>query len=471
MIWINVNCAQSPMPQTNLKQVGFYVIYSSRGFPTTKCTMTSVTGRKYFSSCPSGASTGSKEAVALTDGKLFEVSNENKIIEKYQGRDVHLVIQNAMRLLVPQLLRSTCSNIYEFDQLVRKIDGTENFNRFGANIALPLSICFSRMVSGDKNIELYQFLRETYNMIVETEIFPKISVKENDAIQRSNFPSPNFNILNGGAHSGNDMPFQEIMINFSGTYRECLCKAAIFYNHLKTVITHVYGSIYTGYGDEGGYMPPIRTLDEAIMLIRRTNADLGYKDLRICVDAAANEFFIDGKYNFNIKDEHTEEIRAVSYTGPTMVQFYIRILEKYEEIFLLEDPFAEEDYESWKSLTNAISERPDLQDRLILGDDLVVTNPRLIRDAISHKWCNSVLIKPNQIGNVTETIMAIRLAHENGLKCMVSHRSGETEDDFIADLAVGTFAHFIKAGSPRGERLSKYNRLLEIYNGERSDDQ
>lgn len=462
---------------TKIQQIKFSTIYSSRGQPTTKCTIITPNGKKYKASCPSGASTGSKEAIALNDGKLLQDSavHDNEIIKKYQNKDVRLVIENAMKNFIPHILSETCHNIFEFDQLVRKIDGTENFRNFGANISLPLSICFARMCAEEKKLSLHRYISNIYDQIDKSDryrylkgvITPQIPTQ----IDKNRFPSPNFNILNGGAHSGNEMPFQEIMINFLGSYAECLRKAAIFYNHIKSVISQTYGSIYTGYGDEGGYMPPIKTLDEAINLIRLTNAGLGFKDLRICVDSAANEFFSDGKYNINIQDEHTKEIRAVSFSGPQMVQFYLSILEKYDEIFLLEDPFAENDYESWIDLTAAISKKTNLNGKLILGDDSVVTNPTLIKNAILEKWCNSVLIKPNQIGNITDTLIAIRIAHENGFKCMISHRSGETEDDFIADLAVGTYADFIKAGSPRGERLLKYNKILEIYNEEEDQEE
>ncbi|KRH94555.1 Enolase, partial [Pseudoloma neurophilia] len=450
---------------SKIKRIKFDKIYSSRGLPTIKCTVFTGENKQFEASCPSGASTGSKEAAVVTNGQLLKEQNteENEIIRKYNDKDVELVIKQAEEALIPEILKYNCSNIYEFDQLIKKIDGTENYSKYGANIVLPLSICMARLIADQKNLPLYEYLEKEYDFIERTETFTNLQdaiANTSQNIVEKNFPSPNFNILNGGAHSGNEMPFQEIMVNFSGNYDEALRKATIFYNHLKKVISTTYGSIYTGYGDEGGYMPPIKTLDEAIDLIRKTNLDLKFKDLRIAVDSAANDFYSNQKYNFNVSETETGQIHAVSYNGEEMVQFYLDILEKYPEIYLLEDPFAEEDIESWKSLTASLKETK----KLILGDDLVVTNPKIIQNAISDGWCNSVLIKPNQIGCVSDTLTAIRLAHDNGFKCMVSHRSGETEDDFIADLCIGASTDFIKSGSPRGERLIKYNKILKIYN-------
>lgn len=452
---------------SEIKEISFFEVYSSRGFPTTLCRVVLKDGTKFESTCPSGASTGSKEAAALTDSQISKSKNNEELSEvqkKFDGRSVKLVIKKAQEELIPQILKANCANQFEFDQILRNLDGTDNFSTFGANIILPLSICFSRMLAHLKKMPLHEYLAFCYAEVGETEEFAKLvgskskNLKEN---AQKGFPSPNFNILNGGAHSGNYMPFQEIMINFSDPYDLALKKATCFYNHLKTVITKKYGAIYTGYGDEGGYMPPIKTLDEAIALIRETNIDLGYSNLKIAVDSAANEFYKNSRYIFNILDEKGE-IKQVNYTGQEMVQFYVNILKKFEEIYLLEDPFAENDQTSWKELTGAILSQ-NLGHIQILGDDLVVTNPKIIKQAITEKWCNSVLIKPNQIGTVTDTLISIRLAHENNFKCMVSHRSGETEDDFIADLSAGTCTSFIKSGAPRGERMIKYNKLLKIF--------
>lgn len=462
-----------------IKNIKFNKVYSSRGLPTIKCTIITDDMKEFESTCPSGASTGAKEAKALVNFDFHDNEKDLSEYDKLKLKGVDLVIKNAVENLIPEVLKSEWDCLSEFDEMIKNIDGTENLNRFGANIILPLSICVARMLTDQKNIQLYQFIQDEYEKMKNSKQLKKIldqinqekkdennhkRTKKND--QENVFPSPNFNILNGGAHSGNDMPFQEIMINFENeTYDKALEKATIFYISLKSVIKSKYGSIYTGYGDEGGYMPPIQSLDEAIELIREVNQGLKFKNLRIAVDSAANYFFDEKtkKYKFKIKtDSKNQEIEDVSYDGIEMIKFYQSILKKYPEIYLLEDPFAEDDIETWKQFTKNTS--TDSSQLLILGDDLVVTNPKIIEKAIVESWANSILIKPNQIGTVSDTLLAVALAHVNNMKCMVSHRSGETEDDFISDFSVGIHAHFIKSGAPRGERLVKYNKLLKIYN-------
>lgn len=433
-----------------IKKIELKKTYTSRSSPTIKCIFHTKSD-KFISICPSGKSTGKKEAIFLTD----------KNINYKNGLDN--VIKYAMDELIPQILKAKIGNLREFDKLLRDLDKSEKFENFGGNVVLVLSMCFARMMAKHANLELYEFLKIEYentgcdieNLNENTKKDTKLDIDTKKLDGNNFFTSPNFNVINGGEHSSNDLPFQEIMINFKNEkYDESLKKATKFYLELKKVIEKKYGKIHLGYGDEGGYMPPILLLEDALDLIKETNLIMKYENLRIAIDSAANSFYENEKYHIFVKKN--EKIEKVEYSSEEFYNFYIYILKKYKEIYLLEDPFAEDDISIWKKLTKNSK-------IFILGDDLVVTNPKIIKKAIKENWCNSILIKPNQIGTITETLDAIKIAHSNNFQCMTSHRSGETEDTFISDLAVGAETMFFKAGAPRGERLNKYNRLLEIY--------
>ncbi|ELA46317.1 phosphopyruvate hydratase [Vavraia culicis subsp. floridensis] len=397
-------------------------ILSSRGYPTVEVDIVSDQDEVFRSSAPSGDSTGAKEVAVLTDKK-----------DSYGGRSVTGVIKKFEEEIVPLIFKSRISTQMEFDSVLYIADKTPTLSTYGANTLLPLSLSFCKLQARTDGLRVHDHIA-------------KISKNE------PHMPVPNFNILNGGSHSGNELLFQEIMISFQkNTFEKNLESAAVFYAALKNTIRDKFGGIYTGFGDEGGFMPPIRTLEDGLDLIREVLHKTKQEGLRIAIDAAANSFFAGGKYTVRTKD------RDVELSGDELIDYYRTLLKTYPEIYLMEDPFAETDVEAWKKFTAEFG-----SSLIILGDDLLVTNSKMIKQAAEKKLCNAVLIKPNQIGTLGGTLEAVQAARENNFKVMVSHRSGETEDPFIAALSVGVAAEFFKSGAPRGERMVKYNQLLRI---------
>ncbi len=368
----------------------------------------------FQASIPSGASKGKWEAVAIEAEKAVE--NVNKIIgPKLKGKDA--------------------TKQKEIDEFLLKLDGTENKSSLGANAILAVSMAVCRAGAKAENLPLYEYIRK--NSKLKT--------------QSSKLPLPSFNIINGGAHAGNDLDFQEFMIcpqfeNFSKN----LQASSEIYHQLKKVIEEKYGKLATNVGDEGGFAPPIEDPEEAINLILKAAKELNYQNkIKIILDVAASQFFEKGKYKTKFGIFNREEF----------CDYYLKLIPKYS-ILALEDPFAEDDWEAWEMGNRKLRNG---NCKLIIGDDLLVTNPERIKMAKEKAACNAAIIKINQIGTLSEAIEAVKLAKSFGWKIMVSHRSGETNDDFIADFAVGISADFIKAGAPaRGERVAKYNRLLKI---------
>jgi enolase len=399
-----------------VKSIKARQILTSRGIPTTEVDFITHTGAVIRSSVPSGASTGSKEAAILVDNS-----------SEYSGQSV-LNVVNMINNLEKDLLKEHFRDQEEFDSCLIKFDGTDDKSRLGSNLILPLSICFSKLLAFTSSTHLHRSLCKAKNL---------------------KMPLPNFNMLNGGMHSGNGFSCQEIMVCFdTGKYSKNLERSSFFHKALKSTIGAKYGSIFTGVGDEGGFAPPMKNIEEGIDLIIETGKAAKIDQFTIALDFAANSFFKNGKYNFD----------GQSCTGKQLADIYIELLNKYPQIYSMEDPFEENDYESWEYFYAKTHTRIN-----IVADDLTVSNPKIIKQLSFKKMFNTVLIKPNQIGSVSETLKSIQICTEKGFKVMVSHRSAETEDTFISSLAVGVNASYIKCGSPcRGERISKYNELLRI---------
>lgn len=411
------------------KRLKASMILTSRGEPTIEVELVTSQG-SFFASCPSGASTGSYEAHVILDKELSE----------YNGKGV----KNAISI-VENIINKSITNIYNLeiddqegiDKFLCKLDGTENKKTLGANVTLPISVVFCRAAAHIKNISLHEHIAN----------LSKFTCK---------MPRPCFNVINGGVHSGNELLFQEVMISFNYcSYELNLEHAVKFYNKLKCVIKDKFGDIYTAVGDEGGFAPPVNNLEDALSLIMKTHEEGNFEKMNIFIDCAANEFYKDGNYIVKEKDI----IENMQCKANFMIKYYGKILKLFPSVISLEDPFHEDDYDSWTFFTKYSK----FKEILVVGDDLTVTNPLKVQEAIDKKLCNTLLVKPNQIGTVSETINAVKLARTNGLKIFVSHRSGETEDTFISDFAVGVGADYFKSGAPcRGERVSKYNQLLRI---------
>ena len=400
---------------SKIKNIFAREILDSRGNPTVEVEVTIESGIKEIASVPSGASTGKNEAIELRD-------NDNT---RYHGKGVLKAVSNVNNIIAPLLIGKDCLNQEEIDRLMIEKDGTDNKSNLGANAILGVSLAVLKCASKYQGKELYEYLGNNYSM-----------------------PKCMMNILNGGAHAGNKLDFQEFMIVSSkDEYRENLRMGSEIFNTLKEVLKSK--NLLTGVGDEGGFAPDIDTADVALELIKEAIERSGYtlgKDVFLALDVAASEFYKDGKYINNNKEYNIEEL----------TNYYQELVDKYH-IISIEDGMAEEDYEGWKLLTEKLS---NIQ---LVGDDLFVTNKKLLEKGIDMGIANAILIKLNQIGTVTETLETIKLAKDNNYKTIISHRSGETEDNYIADFAVGLNLGQIKTGSlSRGERTSKYNRLLRI---------
>lgn len=400
---------------TKIKDVYAREILDSRGNPTVEVELTLESGIKEIASVPSGASTGKREAIELRD------NDKNR----YHGKGVLRAVYNVNNVLRPLLIGKDSLNQKEIDNIMIELDGTYNKSNLGANAILGVSLANLKAAAKAKNVELYEYLGEEYSM-----------------------PRCMMNILNGGAHASNKLDFQEFMIVPSlSEYKENLRMGSEIFNTLKSVLKE--RNLLCGVGDEGGFAPNINNATEALELIKEAITKSGYelgKDVYIALDVAASEFYEDGTYKLEDKD----------YTKEELVDYYKELVGKYH-IISIEDGMAEDDYEGWTLLTKKL---PNIQ---LVGDDLFVTNKDLLQEGIEMGIANAILLKLNQIGTVSETIDTIKLARENNYKTIVSHRSGETEDSYIADFAVGLNLGQIKTGSlSRGERTAKYNRLLRI---------
>jgi len=403
-----------------IKNIKAREILDSRGEPTVEVELTTNAGI-FLASVPSGVSRGKYEAEELRDGG-----------KRYQGKGVLKAVKNVNKILGPKIKGKNEKDQENIDQILIKLDGTKNKSNFGANAILPISIATCRAGAKAKNIPLFKYISQYFGNS-SREVLPQAA----------------FNIINGGAHAGNELDIQEFMIiPQAKKFQVNLQIASEIYHILKEILKKKYGSQATNIGDEGGFAPPISQTKEALDLIMKAIKLAGYQDkIKIGLDCAASQLFKDKSYHLD----------QTIFIKDGLLKFYQSLVKKYPILFI-EDPFAQEDWQNFKEITKKLG-----KNIAIIGDDLLTTNPERIREAQKKKVCNGLILKPNQIGTITEALEAAKLAKSYGWKIMVSHRSGETNDDFIADLAVGISADFIKAGAPaRGERVAKYNRLLKI---------
>lgn len=397
-------------------------VLDSRGNPTVEAEV--IVDGKFIGRAisPSGASTGEKEAVELRDGDK----------KRYQGKGVSKAVNNVNTTIAESLTGRELSQQSEMDQLMLKLDGTPNKSSLGANGILAVSIAFAKAAAAYKKIPLYRQFNNQEQYIM---------------------PVPCMNVINGGRHADNNVDFQEFMIapHNAVSFKEAIRMGEEVFHTLKEILKKK--GYYTGVGDEGGFAPNLKSNLEAVDIILEAIVQAGYapgRDISLCLDPATSEMWKDGKYIFfkSTKEEKTSK---------QMIELWESWLDQYP-IILLEDGLGENDWMGWQQLTRQLGHKTEL-----VGDDIFCTNPVILQEAIEKKIGNSVLIKLNQIGTVSETLQTMMLASENNYNCFVSHRSGETEDTTIADLTVSMGAGHLKTGSGcRGERIAKFNQLLRI---------
>jgi enolase len=400
-------------------------ILDSRARPTLAVSLTTAEGAVARAGVPSGASTGSREAVELRDGDK----------SRFGGLGVRKAVANVNGEIREALQGATFGDLASLDQALIELDGTENKSRLGANAVVGVSMAAARAFAMVAGVPLWRtFANETTP--------PRL-------------PVPQFNVVNGGVHAPNELDFQEFMLAPLGapSEAEAVRAGAEVYGALKRRLAAK--GFATGLGDEGGFAPEIASPEDVLRMLVEAISDAGYKPgldgVALAMDPASSEFYRDGKYH----------VAGESLTSDEMIERYAKMAEEFP-LWLLEDGLAESDWAGWERLTARLGERVEL-----VGDDVLCTNPKIIKEAIARKVGNSALIKVNQIGTVSEALEAMRICREAGWGQCVSHRSGETEDSFIADLAVGTGCGHMKTGAPaRGERVAKYNRLIEIEDAE-----
>ena len=394
-------------------------VLDSRGNPTVKVTVYLSDGTKADAIVPSGASTGKKEALELRDGDK----------NRFGGKGVLKACENVKTTIADGIIGLDPFDQEFLDSVLLELDATKNYSKLGANATLGVSMAVAKAAAKSLDLPLYRYL---------------------GGVNASVLPTPMFNIINGGAHANNSVDFQEFMIMPFGfeTFNDALRAAAEIYQNLKNLLNELGHS--TAVGDEGGFAPNLKDNEEPIKLILEAIKKSGYepgKEIKIALDVASSELFKDGFYHLENK----------KFTSDELISRYEDLCQKYP-IYSIEDALDEDDWEGWKKLTKKLGDKVQL-----VGDDLFVTNEEILRKGIEDGVANAILIKPNQIGTLTQTLKAIRLAHRNGYKTIISHRSGESEDSFIADLAVAVNAGQIKTGATaRSERNTKYNRLLDI---------
>jgi len=397
-------------------------ILDSRGNPTIEADVVLETGAHGRAAVPSGASTGEREAVELRDGDK----------DRYGGKGVLQAVDNVNGEIAQALSGEDASDQISIDRALMDLDGTENKGRLGANALLAVSMATARAAAMDTGLPLYRYL---------------------GGPMARTLPVPMMNIINGGAHATNTVDFQEFMVVPVGaeSFAEALRMGTEVFHALKKVL--VGRKLATGVGDEGGFAPDLGSDEDALKIIVQAIEAAGYRpghDVALAMDVAASELYRDGKYNF-------KKSGAKARSREEMVDLYRGWVEEYP-IVSIEDGMSEGDWEGWKMLTEALGDRCQL-----VGDDLFCTNSEILAKGISEDVANAILVKVNQIGTLTETLEAIELARAAGYNSIISHRSGETEDTFIADLAVATQAGQIKTGAPsRSDRVAKYNQLLRI---------
>ena len=388
-------------------------ILDSRGNPTVECELTTE-NFTVRASVPSGASTGTNEALELRDGD-----------SRYHGKGVTKAVNNVNTIIKNALIGKEL-NQKILDNLLLELDGTKNKTNLGANAILSVSLCIMKAIAKSQNKDIYELFDGPYTM-----------------------PYPMMNIINGGVHATSSLEIQEFMIvPNQSTFKERLRCGAEVFQTLKSILKQ--NSFSTSVGDEGGFAPTFKTIEEALDYIMLAIKESGYipgKDVNLALDAAGSEFYKDGKYTINKKELTKEEL----------INYYITLTETYP-IISIEDAFSEDDIDSIKKLTELIGNKI-----MLVGDDYFVTNIEYLQKGITEKYNNAILLKANQIGTITEMLETIKLAKNSGFKTIISHRSGETEDTFISQMAVGLNLGYIKTGSLcRGERIAKYNELLRI---------
>lgn len=405
-----------------IKSVHARQIMDSRGNPTIECDVTLSGGAFGRAAVPSGASTGSFEALELRDGG-----------NAYMGKGVTTAVKNVNEIIAPAIIGMPADDQTALDEKMLSLDGTANKEKLGANAILAVSLATARAAAAQSGLPLYKYIANVYG-------------NENPCV----LPRPMMNIINGGAHADNGLDAQEFMIIPNGAKNEAdaIRMGSEIFHHLKKILKS--GGNSTNVGDEGGFAPNFHSCAQALDTIIAAIRDAGYApgdQVSIGLDVASSEFYADGVYNFEGKKLSSDQ----------MIEFYENLIAQYP-IISIEDALAEEDWDGWRKLTDAIGKKCQL-----VGDDLFVTNPARLHRGIDAGVANAILIKVNQIGTLTETLRAIKMAQDAKYGVIISHRSGETEDTTIADLAVATNAGQIKTGSmSRTDRMAKYNQLLRI---------
>ncbi len=400
-----------------IKNIKAIRVIDSRGIPTIR-TFVWTKNAVGCATVPSGTSAGKKEALELRDGG-----------KKYFGMDVSKAIKNVNNIIKKNLVKDFVVDQEAVDKKLIALDGTKNKAKLGANAILSVSLAVLRAAASELELKDYEYIANL------NKTKPKM-------------PTPHLNIINGGVHAGNSLSFQEFQIvpKFK-SFEETMKASVEIYLTLKKILEKKYGLSSTNVGYEGGFCPNLSSSSEALSLIQSAVDKCGYtKQVKLALDVAANEIYKDRKYLVDQK----------SYSSGELIDYYKKVIKEYK-LESIEDPFSEDDYKSWSNLLKSVSKTK------IIGDDLLATNPKYIKDAIKKKYCNSLLLKVNQIGTITEAFEAYNLAKSASWDVQVSHRSGDTEDYFVSDLAYGLSSDSLKFGAPaRGERTSKYNRLLEI---------
>ena len=403
-----------------IKEVKATEVLDSRGIPTIRVDLKTNKGT-FTAITPSGTSSGKYEAFELRDNNPF----------RYSGKGVRKAVNNINKIIAKEI-KNQQPNLKQIDQILIELDHTYNKSNLGANAILPVSIAVCRAEAKHHNLPLYKHIQ-------------KLSKTKNLTL-----PIPQLLVLEGGRHATNSSDFQEFMISIKAkTFQQSLEQSTLIYKTIKKLLTKNKQPITVGM--EGAFPSPFKDNEQPFKLIEQAAKITKTKaKLKIAIDVAASEFYKKNLYHLNSEKKHL--------TFQKLSKYYQHLINKYP-IYSIEDPFDQDDWAAWKSLTKLTKK----QKTMIVADDLTTTNPTRIQQAIKRKACNTLLVKPNQIGTITETLQAIKLAKKAKFNIIISHRSGDTSDPFIADLAVGTAAKFIKTGAPsRSERLVKYNRLLKI---------
>lgn len=413
---------------SNIKAINARQVLDSRGNPTVEAEVFTDDGFMGRASVPSGASTGSREALELRDGDK----------SYFVGKSVRKAVQNINEYITPKLIGTSVFDQRKIDDIMLEVDGTENKDKLGANAMLAVSMASCRAGASAKGVEVYEYLHGEL----------KIPMGANDL----RLPAPLMNIINGGEHASNNLDIQEFMIvpHMKKSFSENLRAGVEVFHHLKKVLSDKNYS--TNVGDEGGFAPSLKSHSEAMDCILQAIESAGYQpgiDISFSLDCAASEF-----YN---KEKNVYTVEGKELSADDLIAYYEDFVNRYP-IYSIEDGLDESDYEGWKRLTAKLGDKI-----LLIGDDLFVTNAKILKRGIDEKQANSILVKVNQIGTLSETFDTLKLAYDNGFKAVISHRSGETADSFIADLAVACSSGHIKTGSAsRSDRIEKYNQLLRI---------